>query len=129
MGVSRLSVRASVGAQPLRFTCRCNRCLARSRSRSPMDSPRPVVLIVDDEVQIRRFLRAGFEPDHFTVIEAENAQAGLRAATLLPVDLMVLDLGLPDLDGATIVERVRSWSNVPIIVLSVRSSEQEKVRL
>jgi two-component system KDP operon response regulator KdpE len=89
----------------------------------------PVVLIIDDEVQIRRFLRAGFELEQFSVLEAENADAGLRAITLRPVDLLVVDLGLPDLDGADIVERVRSWSTVPIIVLSVRSSEAEKVRL
>jgi len=87
------------------------------------------VLVIDDEVQIRRFLRAGFELAGFTVLEAENAADGLRAATLRPVDLIVVDLGLPDLDGAAIVERVRSWSSVPIIVLSVRSSEEEKVRL
>ena len=93
-----------------------------------MNSPQPTVLIVDDEVQIRRFLRAGFELDQFSVTEAENASA-LRAATLRPVDLIVVDLGLPDLDGAAVVERVRSWSTVPIIVLSVRSSEEEKVRL
>ena len=63
------------------------------------------------------------------MLEAENAAGGLRAATLRPVDLIVVDLGLPDLDGAEVVERVRSWSSVPIIVLSVRSSEEEKVRL
>jgi two-component system KDP operon response regulator KdpE len=87
------------------------------------------VLIVDDEPQIRRFLRAGFELEQFSVIEAETAGAGLRAATLRPIDLIVVDLGLPDLDGSAIVERVRSWSSVPIIVLSVRSNEDEKVRL
>jgi two-component system KDP operon response regulator KdpE len=90
---------------------------------------RPVVLIIDDEVQIRRFLRAGFELADFSVLEAETAEAGLRAATLRPVDLIVVDLGLPDFDGAEIVERVRSWSTMPIIVLSVRSREEEKVRL
>lgn len=94
-----------------------------------MTNAAAVVLIVDDEVQIRRFLRAGFELEHFFVLEAENAEAALRTATLQKVDLIVVDLGLPDLDGAVIVERVRSWSTVPIIVLSVRSSEEEKVRL
>ena len=94
-----------------------------------MNDAAPVVLIVDDEVQIRRFLRAGFELENFTVIEAEDGQSALRAATLRPADLMVVDLGLPDMDGATIVERVRGWSSVPIIVLSVRSREEEKVRL
>jgi two-component system KDP operon response regulator KdpE len=94
-----------------------------------MNSSHPVVLIIDDEVQIRRFLRAGFELEQFSVLEAQNAEVGLRTATLRAVDLIVVDLGLPDIDGSSIVERVRSWSTVPIIVLSVRSSEDEKVRL
>lgn len=94
-----------------------------------MTSVEPVVLIIDDEIQIRRFLRAGFELEGFSVLQAENAANGLRAATLNKVDLIVVDLGLPDLDGAEIVQRIRSWSTVPIIVLSVRSSETEKVRL
>ena len=94
-----------------------------------MSDAQPVVLVIDDEVQIRRFLRTGFELESFTVLEAENAEAGLRTATLRPVDLIVVDLGLPDADGAHVVERVRAWSAVPIIVLSVRSREDEKVRL
>ncbi|HWM45956.1 MAG TPA: response regulator [Xanthobacteraceae bacterium] len=94
-----------------------------------MSENQPVVLVIDDEAQIRRFLRAGFELENFSVLEAESGEAGLRAATLRPVDLIVVDLNLPDLDGGEIVERVRAWSNVPMIVLSVRSSEEDKVRL
>jgi two-component system, OmpR family, KDP operon response regulator KdpE len=94
-----------------------------------MRSPALVVLVIDDEVQIRRFLRAGFELEAFTVLEAATGNEGIRAATLKPVDLVIVDLELPDMDGAEIVERLRSWSKVPIIVLSVRSSEDEKVRL
>ena len=94
-----------------------------------MSESRPVVLIVDDELQIRRFLRTGFEMEQFSVLEAGTAEEGLRAATLQPVDLLVVDLELPDLDGSEIVARVRLWSTVPIIVLSVRSSEAEKVRV
>jgi two-component system KDP operon response regulator KdpE len=94
-----------------------------------MNESRPVVLIVDDEQQIRRFLRTGFEMEQFSVLEAANAEDGLRAATLQPVDLLVVDLELPDLDGSEIVRRLRAWSTVPIIVLSVRSSEAEKVRV
>jgi two-component system KDP operon response regulator KdpE len=94
-----------------------------------MNESRPVVLIVDDELQIRRFLRAGFEMEQFSVLEAANAEDGLRAATLQPVDLLVVDLELPDLDGSEIVQRLRMWSMVPIIVLSVRSGEAEKVRV
>jgi len=89
----------------------------------------PSVLVVDDEIQIRRFLRAGFELDGFTVQEAETGADALRSATLKPSDLVILDLGLPDVDGAEVLERLRSWSAVPLIVLSVRGSEAEKVRL
>jgi two-component system KDP operon response regulator KdpE len=89
----------------------------------------PNVLVVDDEVQIRRFLRSGFELDGYSVNEAENGREAIRAATLRPTDLIILDLGLPDLDGSQVLERVRSWSNVPVIILSVKSSEMEKVRL
>jgi two-component system KDP operon response regulator KdpE len=87
------------------------------------------VLVIDDEAQIRRFLRAGFELHGFTVLEAENAAAGLKAATMGAVDLIILDLNLPDLEGSEVLERIRSWSNIPIIVLSIYSDEQEKVRL
>jgi two-component system, OmpR family, KDP operon response regulator KdpE len=89
----------------------------------------PVALVIDDEVQIRRFLRAGFELENFAVQEAATAADGLRIATLKPIDIVILDLALPDMDGAEVVERLRSWSTVPIIVLSVRSREEEKVRL
>ena len=92
------------------------------------DTP-PVVLIVDDEPQIRRFLRAGFDLEHFTVLEEETGEAGLRTATLRRLDLIVLDLNLPDMDGASVLERIRAWSAVPIIVLSVRASDEDKVRL
>jgi two-component system KDP operon response regulator KdpE len=94
-----------------------------------MSEPGPVVLVVDDEVQIRRFLRAGLEMDGFVVQEAENGSEALRAVTLKPPDLVILDLGLPDMDGADVLDRMRSWSTVPVIVLSVRSNESEKVRL
>ena len=87
------------------------------------------VLVIDDEAQIRRFLRAGYELHGFTVIEAENAAAGLKAATMGVVDLIILDLNLPDLEGSEVLERIRSWSNIPVIVLSIHSDEHEKVRL
>ena len=87
------------------------------------------VLVIDDEPQIRRFLRAGFELHGFTVLEAENAASGLKAATINAPDLIILDLGLPDLEGSEVLERIRSWSNVPVIILSIEADEQEKVRL
>jgi two-component system KDP operon response regulator KdpE len=89
----------------------------------------PLVLVVDDEVQIRRFLRAGFELDGFIVQDAETGNEALRLATLNSPDLVILDLGLPDMDGREVLERLRGWSSVPLIVLSVRSNEAEKVRL
>ena len=87
------------------------------------------MLLIDDEPKIRRFLRAGFELRGFTVLEAENAEEGLRAATFNAPDLIILDLALPDLHGTEVLERLRSWSNVPVIILSVVASEEEKVRL
>jgi two-component system, OmpR family, KDP operon response regulator KdpE len=87
------------------------------------------ILVIDDELHIRQFLRAAFEFEGFTVQEARNAEEGIRSATLKPPDLIILDLGLPDRDGSSIIERLRTWSNIPIIVLTVRSREREKVRL
>jgi two-component system, OmpR family, KDP operon response regulator KdpE len=94
-----------------------------------MNKPANVVLLIDDEPKIRRFLRAGFELNGYAVLEAENAAEALKVATFSTPDLIVLDLNLPDLHGAEVLDRLRSWSNVPIIVLSVVSAEDEKVRL
>jgi two-component system, OmpR family, KDP operon response regulator KdpE len=94
-----------------------------------MNKPSNVVLLIDDEPKIRRFLRAGFELNGFSVIEAENAADGLKAATFSAPDLIILDLALPDLHGSEVLERLRSWSNVPVIILSVVANEDEKVRL
>src|ERR1700720_2908872 len=94
-----------------------------------MNKPSNVVLLIDDEPKIRRFLRAGFELNGFSVLEAENAADGSKIATFSAPDLIILDLALPDLHGAEVLERIRSWSNVPIIILSVVSGEDEKVRL
>jgi two-component system KDP operon response regulator KdpE len=94
-----------------------------------MNKPSNVALLIDDEPKIRRFLRAGFELHGFSVIEAESAADGLKAATFSTPDIVILDLALPDLHGTEVLERLRSWSNVPVIVLSIVSSEDEKVRL
>lgn len=94
-----------------------------------MSKPSNLVLLIDDEPKIRRFLSAGFEIHGFSVVEAENAADGLKIATFNSPDLVILDLGLPDLHGSEALERLRSWSNVPVIVLSVQSNEDEKVRL
>jgi two-component system KDP operon response regulator KdpE len=94
-----------------------------------MNKPSNVVLLIEDEPKIRRFLRAGFEIHGFSVLEAENGADGLKAATFSTPDLIILDLALPDLHGAEVLERLRSWSNVPVIILSVVANEEEKVRL
>ena len=86
-----------------------------------------LALIVDDEVQIRRFLRAGLELDGFLVEEAENGTEALKLATLKAADIVILDLGLPDMDGSEVLERLRGWSTVPVIVLSVRDREEDKI--
>lgn len=94
-----------------------------------MNKPHAAVLVIDDEAHIRRFIRAGFELEGFTVSEAENASVGLQSATVDHPDLIILDLGLPDMHGSEVLERVRASTNVPIIVLSVESSEAQKVNL
>jgi two-component system, OmpR family, KDP operon response regulator KdpE len=94
-----------------------------------MNKSTNVVLLIDDEPKIRRFLRAGFELQGFSVLEAENAADGLKAATFNAPDLIILDLDLPDQHGTEVLEGLRSWSNVPSIILSVLSNEEDKVRL
>src|SRR5262245_19082463 len=125
---SRPRARAPIAAPRFPSTCRLQRLRANPRS-APMTESNPIVLVVDDEVQIRRFLRAGLELDGFSVQDAETGADALRWATLKPPDLVILDLGLPDMDGSEVLERLRAWSSVPLIVLSVRSNEAEKVRL
>ena len=87
------------------------------------------VLIIDADARIRHFLRTGFEFHGFSVMEADTAAGGLRAVTMNALDLLILALELPDVDGAEVIERVRSWSNIPIIVISTQTDEQQKVRL
>jgi two-component system, OmpR family, KDP operon response regulator KdpE len=87
------------------------------------------VLVIDDEAQIRRFLRTGFELHGYTVIEAEDATAGLKAAIAEEPHVIVLDLNLPDAEGSEVLERIRTWLNVPVIVLSIQADEHQKVRL
>jgi len=87
----------------------------------------PRILIVDDELAIRRFLHTVLSSEDFSLHEAENGHAGLAAAAAFRPDVILLDLGLPDLDGIEVIKRIREWSLVPIIVLSVRDRENDKV--
>jgi DNA-binding response OmpR family regulator len=85
------------------------------------------VLVIDDEPQIRRALRAGLEPEGYTVLLAASGEEGLDMAALHGPDLVILDLAMPGLDGREVCRQLRSWSQVPILVLSVREGERDKV--
>ena len=89
--------------------------------------PSPSVVIIEDEPQIRRFVRTALEAEGWQVHEAETAKKGLIEAGTRKPDLLVLDLGLPDGDGLDVIRDVRGWSGVPIIVLSARSDETDKI--
>jgi two-component system KDP operon response regulator KdpE len=85
------------------------------------------ILLIEDEPQIRKFLRISLEAHGFAVHEARLAADGLALCAIQSPDLVILDLGLPDMDGKELIQRLREWSQTPIIVLSVRSDEEEKV--
>jgi two-component system KDP operon response regulator KdpE len=92
-----------------------------------MAEPLPVVLIVEDEPQMRRFLRTALEGHAYRPIEAATAREGVAQATGRNPDAILLDLGLPDSDGIDVTRRLREWSTTPIIVISARGQEQDKV--
>jgi two-component system KDP operon response regulator KdpE len=85
------------------------------------------IIIVEDEAQIRRFLRTTLASEGYQVFEAETGKQGLTEAATRKPDLIILDLGLPDMDGVEVVKGVRSWSSVPIVILSARSQESDKI--
>jgi two-component system KDP operon response regulator KdpE len=87
------------------------------------------VLVIDDEIQIRRLLRVSLEKQGYTVHEAGTASDGLQMVLGKKPDVVLLDLGLPDKDGAEVLSELRGWSTVPVIVLSVRNAEEEIVKL
>jgi two-component system KDP operon response regulator KdpE len=92
-----------------------------------MNTAQPTVLVIDDEAQIRKFLRISLSTQGYRVLEGGNGRDGLAQAALGKPDLVVLDLGLPDMDGQAVLRELRVWSQVPVMVLSVRASESEKV--
>lgn len=85
------------------------------------------VLIIDDEPQIRKLLRVLLEQEHYRTLDSDSGRHGLSEAALRRPDIVVLDLGLPDLDGMAVLERLRQWSHVPVLVLSVRDGPEDKV--
>ena len=85
------------------------------------------ILVIEDEQPIRRFLRASLSNEGYRVTEATSGGEGLRMATSQPPDLVILDLGLPDLDGQEVLQRLREWYTAPIIVLSARDQEPQKI--
>jgi two-component system KDP operon response regulator KdpE len=87
----------------------------------------PIILVIEDEPQIRRFVRAALEAEHCGVVEAGTAERGLIEAGTRKPDLVIVDLGLPDRDGTDVVRDIRGWSAVPILILSARSAEDAKV--
>ena len=90
-------------------------------------APEPLVLVVEDEPQIVRFLRATLPPHGYRMIETTTGEGALVEASVRTPDLVLLDLGLPDMDGVEVVRRIRGWSAMPIVVVSARGQETDKV--
>jgi two-component system KDP operon response regulator KdpE len=86
-----------------------------------------VVLVIDDEIQIRRLLRITLEANGYKVLDAANGRDGLVEAATRRPDIVILDLGLPDMEGVSVLKRMREWSRVPVVVLSVRDRDADKI--
>ncbi len=93
-----------------------------------MTETRELILLIEDEPQMRRFLRVTFQSQGYRLIEASSGEEGLVAGTTRNPDVVLLDLGLPDMDGIEVTKRFREWSEVPIIVISAREQEEDKVK-
>jgi two-component system KDP operon response regulator KdpE len=93
-----------------------------------MADANPTVLVIEDEPSIRRFLRVSLENRNLKMIEATNGEEGLTLAKSHNPDIILLDLGLPDIDGLAVIERLRQWTTTPIIILSARGKEEDKVK-
>jgi two-component system KDP operon response regulator KdpE len=92
------------------------------------DPVRPEILVIEDDAQIRRFLRAALIAEQYRYHEALTAQEGLAQTAARQPDLVLLDLGLPDRDGLEVIRNIRGWSRVPIVVLSARGQEKDKIQ-
>lgn len=87
----------------------------------------PPVLVVDDELSIRRFLRISLETNNYRVYEAETGKAALTAAAQVRPEVIILDMNLPDMEGVEVLRRLREWTSAPVIILSVRDADRDKV--
>jgi two-component system KDP operon response regulator KdpE len=92
-----------------------------------MSKTDPIIIVIEDDPAIRKFLRTSLSTQEFTVFEAETGKQGIVEAGMRKPDLMILDLGLPDMDGVEVIKAIRAWSGIPIIVLSARNHEQHKI--
>jgi two-component system, OmpR family, KDP operon response regulator KdpE len=90
-------------------------------------SERATALVIDDENQMRKLLRIVLEEDHYRVLESENGKQGLSLTALRRPDVVLLDLGLPDMDGLQVLKTLREWSRVPVLILSVRDGPEDKI--
>jgi two-component system KDP operon response regulator KdpE len=88
----------------------------------------PTILLIEDERQMRRFLRVTLQSEQYGVLEAETAAEGLSQAATKNPDIILLDLGLPDMDGLDVIEKLREWSAIPVIVISAREQEGDKIK-
>jgi two-component system KDP operon response regulator KdpE len=93
-----------------------------------MNEPSPTILIIEDDAQMQRFLRTSLGGNGYQVFEAETGQDGLTQAAARNPDLVLLDLGLPDLDGLEVTQHLRAWARMPIIVISARGKEEDKIK-
>ena len=96
-------------------------------STEPRTGTRPIALVIEDDESIRRFLRAGLESQGYALVESTGGKDGIAQAATRAPDVVLLDLGLPDVDGHEVVKRIREWSAVPIIVLSARDRDGDKI--
>jgi two-component system, OmpR family, KDP operon response regulator KdpE len=90
-------------------------------------TPAPLILLIEDEAPIRAFLRASLSAEGYRLEEADSGEKALRIAARQPPDLVILDLGLPDIDGQVVLQRLREWLRAPVIILSARDQEKQKV--
>lgn len=94
---------------------------------APVSEVKQTILVIDDEAPVRKFLRVTLESHQYAVVEAAEGQEGIRKSAVDQPDLIILDLGLPDMDGVEVTRRLRTWCVAPIIVVSARGKEQDKV--